>query len=222
MLHVTCRIFESRAPIGGGVEAETEKTIHHTVLQKVQIWTASTQECATISYQISVPQQTQYFSAASSMIIKSLLVTIGTLVVQLRAIDATGLFGNILGCLDPTTVDYSHDYFQDKVSPVYSKLWNISYHNTYKIVHNKFHNVSYLLYQCGSKPPSSEIGRHNATFVIPPSSGVGITESDQIPSLEQLNLRMKIKAFIGSPKYIASPCLQKLRYDICIRSKTNL
>jgi len=124
---------------------------------------------------------------------------------------ASGLIGNILGCLNSTTVNYTRDYFPTKVSPSFSKFWNVSYHNTYKIVYNKFRNVTYLLYQCGTNPPSSEVGRHNGTFMIPPSAGIVITESDQIPSLEQLNLRLKIKAKIGDPMYIASPCLQKLR-----------
>jgi hypothetical protein len=147
------------------------------------------------------------------MILTFLLLTIGVSFLP-RAVDASGLIGNILGCLDSATVDYSRDYFPTKVSPAYSKLWNVTYHKTYKIVYNKLHNASYLLYQCGSKPPSSEVGRHNATFMIPPVAGVAITESDQIPPLEQLDLRLKIKAFIGSPMYLASPCLQKLRYEI--------
>jgi hypothetical protein len=130
---------------------------------------------------------------------------------QLHSVHGIGILSNIQGCLDPNTVDYSHDYFTDKVSPAYSKYWNVSYHKTYKIVYNKKQNFSYLLYQCGSKPPSSEVGRHTATFVIPHQAGVIITETDQITPLEQLDLRLKIQAFVGDPSYMASPCLQKLR-----------
>jgi hypothetical protein len=61
-------------------------------------------------------------------------------VIQSTAIAFLYCFSNIqadrntLRCVDPDTVDNEKDYFPDKVQPEYSEHWDISYHNTYKIL----------------------------------------------------------------------------------------
>jgi hypothetical protein len=102
---------------------------------------------------------------------------------------ATHAEGNTRGCLDPTYVDYDLDYFPDKISPTYSKKWDITYHNTYKILTNKFVDETYLLYQCGTEPPASEDGKHKISIEVPLQDGVALTQTVDIPFLEQLNLR---------------------------------
>ena len=96
---------------------------------------------------------------------------------------------NPRGCLDPSDVNYDTDYFPDKISPTYSKKWDISYHNTYKILTNKFVDETYLLYQCGTEPPQSEAGNHKLTLEVPLQDGLALTQTVDIPFLEQLNLR---------------------------------
>ena len=65
---------------------------------------------------------------------------------------AKPVYSNTLNCVRGT-VDYNKDYFPNKVSPKYSKKWDISYHNTYKIFTNKEVGNTYLMYQCGTVSP---------------------------------------------------------------------
>ena len=97
--------------------------------------------------------------------------------------------GNTRGCLEPAEVDYDNDYFTDKVSPTYSKQWDVTYHNTYKILTNKYVDETYLLYQCGTEPPESEEGMHKLTIEVPLQDGIALTQTVDIAFLEQLNLR---------------------------------
>ena len=97
--------------------------------------------------------------------------------------------GNTRGCLETSEVDYDNDYFEDKVSAKYSKQWDITYHNTYKILTNKYVEETYLLYQCGTDPPESEKGKHKLTIEVPLQDGIALTQTVDIPFLEQLNLR---------------------------------
>ena len=94
---------------------------------------------------------------------------------------------NTKGCL--SEVDYTRDYFPNKISPKYSKNWDISYHNTYKIIQNKAVGTSYLLYQCGTEPPVSEEGKHDMTFSVPLQGGIVISSTTMIPHIEQLVVR---------------------------------
>ena len=96
---------------------------------------------------------------------------------------------NTKRCLSLSEVDYDKDYFPDKASPQYAEQWDISYHNTYKILTNSAGGTSYLMYQCGTQPPASEAGKHNLTFSVPLQDGLVVTSTTQVPQLEQLGLR---------------------------------
>ena len=102
-------------------------------------------------------------------------------------ISAQSADSNNLNCVTGT-VDYNKDYFPDKVSPEYSKKWDISYHNTYKIFTNKEVGNTYLMYQCGTVPPASEEGKHALTFSVPLQDGLVVSSTTMIPHLEQLGL----------------------------------
>mmetsp|Transcript_2237 Transcript_2237/g.2703 ORF Transcript_2237/g.2703 Transcript_2237/m.2703 type:complete len:470 (+) Transcript_2237:359-1768(+) len=115
---------------------------------------------------------------------------------------------NTKRCLN--TVEENVDYFPDKIVPRYSKQWDISYHNTYKILTNKAEGTSYLMYQCGTQPPVEEEGKHTLTFSVPLQDGVVLSSTTQIPQFEQLGLRRQIRAYIGSTFYISSPCLKTM------------
>ena len=59
---------------------------------------------------------------------------------------------NPQGCIDPANFDdlANTDFFPDKFVPDdTTDFLAVMYHNTYKIITNKFSNASYLLYQCG-------------------------------------------------------------------------
>jgi ABC-type Fe3+-hydroxamate transport system substrate-binding protein len=111
-----------------------------------------------------------------------------------------------LECL--TSVDPDTDYFVHKVEPVDSKLWNISYHNTYKIISSDPSFSSYLLYYCGSTPPEEELdGRHAAVVEIPIKT-IAVGHNPAVASLEELGIQGKdISYLFTDPVSVYSPCL---------------
>lgn len=101
----------------------------------------------------------------------------------------------------PTIKTYGEtDRFGDKFEPsVTTQYLDITYHNTYKIIYNKFKDVSYLLYQCGTEPPKEEVesGKHQMIIEVPHKGGLALTTTVQIPHIEMLGLRREVKAYIG-------------------------
>jgi len=145
------------------------------------------------------------------------------------------LAANLQRCATPDELNADDvvDYFPEKFVPRYysssqsdgdsssssiyvphntTDLLSITYHNTYKIVENKFHNTSYLLYQCGTEPPADlvESGNFQLVLPVPHRGGLAITETVQIPPIELLGLRSELLAYIGNPTWVSSPCLQYL------------
>lgn len=114
---------------------------------------------------------------------------------------------NFQGCLDSATVDPGRDYFPDKVSPKFAKLFSVTYHNTYKIVKNLDSETTYVLYQCGTEPPSGI--EANLTLSVPLQQGVGLTTTTSLPHFELLGLRDEVKAYLGDPQWITSPCMNE-------------
>ena len=121
------------------------------------------------------------------------------------AVFATAQAANPTECL--STVEADFDYFPDKVSPDASKLWTVSYHNTYKVLRNIDSNSSYLLYQCGTTPPADS-DMYDEVIQIPIGPSVAIDEVVHIPMLEQLGQVQAINVFLTDPQYISSPCFR--------------
>ena len=117
---------------------------------------------------------------------------------------------NTFQCVDANEVDYSKDYFPDKIEPTYSQLWEMTYHNTYKIFKNKVTDTSYVLYQCGTELPDGVAEQHTDTFAVPLQDGIALSATTQVPQLEQLGLRRQITGYLGNPVYISSPCVNSL------------
>lgn len=115
---------------------------------------------------------------------------------------------NTIGCLDPASVDYSADYFPEKVSPQFSQHWNITYHNTYKILNSSFR--SYLLYQCGTEIPSDQVGLHDGYHKVPLQDGLTLDSTTLLPHMEQLGLRRQVTGWFSSHDFISSPCMNSL------------
>ena len=116
---------------------------------------------------------------------------------------------NPTGCLEQ--VQEGVDLFPDKVQAVSSEFWSISYFDTYKVLQNEIDDASYLLYQCGTEPPAEELdGRHSAVISIPPADGAAVSQTTHIPHLETLGIRTQIKAYLGDPQYISSPCVNQM------------
>jgi len=144
-----------------------------------------------------------------------------------------GSAANLQKCLTDDDFDPELDYFPSKWEPsqyipaatkldpagdgnfiefnqdVTTDLFSISYHKYYKIITNHFVNQTYLLYLCGTEPPTEELeeGRHHLVLPIPHTGGVAVTETPQIPYLELLGLRNQIVGYIGDDQWVSSPCL---------------
>lgn len=132
---------------------------------------------------------------------------------MLSMVAAVAANSNLMQCANSSTSQV--DFFPHKVEPTFSKLWNMSYHDTYKVFLNKAANKTYLLYQCGTKPPSAEMdGRHANVISIPPQApsqnGVVVTSNPMIAYLELLGLRTDIVGYVGLESYISSPCMKEL------------
>lgn len=151
---------------------------------------------------------------------------------------------NLQGCVPSGEFVEGFDYFPDKYSPPSiqsygddnldifgnkfvphntTDLLEITYHNTYKIVYNKFQNKSYLLYQCGTEPPQEEVdsGRHHLVLSIPHTGGLAVTETPQIPPIELLGKRQELIAYIGNPLYVSSPCMMHMMDENTIETIFN-
>ena len=92
------------------------------------------------------------------------------------------------------------DLYGAKFEPsVTTEFLDITYFNNYKIIHNKFVNATYLLYQCGTEPPKEEVesGNHKMILEVPHKGGLAVTSTVQLPALELLGLRSEIKAYVG-------------------------
>ena len=133
--------------------------------------------------------------------------------VLLSLVPAAQANRNTLNCLDPASVDYTKDYFPDKVTPNFSKLWEITYYNTYKVLVNKATDKSYAFYQCGTELPAGVAEMHENTWSVPLQDGIALTDTSTIPHLEQLGARRQVKGYLGDPAYISSPCMQTLAQE---------
>lgn len=144
---------------------------------------------------------------------------------SLAAAQSTIIQQNLQDCIEDGQFEIGVDYFPNKYeartySPIFlpenqasldttTDLLEIEYFGYYKIITNKYHNKTYLLYQCGAKPPMEEVfsGKHQMILPVPHKGGLAITETPQIPPLELLGLRQEIIAYIGDTQYVSSPCL---------------
>lgn len=126
---------------------------------------------------------------------------------------ATVAAQNLQGCIDPADYDPSKDYFPDKVVAKKSLFWDIEYFNSYKILRNEVDGESFVLYQCGTPPPTdlSIIPEH--VIPVPLLHGIALSSTTHIPHLELLGLRTEIKAYMGTDEYISSPCVKSLIAD---------
>jgi hypothetical protein len=126
----------------------------------------------------------------------------------------TVLETNPQDCIDPADYDADTDFFPEKFVPhETTDLLEVSYHKTYKIITNKHHDKSYLLYQCGTEPPASETDKHHLIISVPHKGGIAVTETPQITPLEVLAKRSEITAYIGDPKLVSSPCFVHMMND---------
>ena len=124
---------------------------------------------------------------------------------------------NLLGCISQEEADSMGDLFPHKVETLHSEQWEISYHNTYKIIKNTHVGTNYLLYQCGTTPPETVLDEDGTemefnSVISVPIQDIGITQTTDIPHVELLGKRSDI-TYIGDPQWISSSCLNQMIDD---------
>jgi iron complex transport system substrate-binding protein len=118
---------------------------------------------------------------------------------------------NPQACINPSDFAADVDFFPDKVAATKSAYWDIQYFNTYKIIRNELADISYVLYQCGTEPPTLN-GTFAQTLSVP-IQGCAVTSTTDIPYMELLGARTKMKGWVGfegGTDYISSPCVKEL------------
>ena len=125
-------------------------------------------------------------------------VAIATLASLWTAAPLSLALDNPQECVDPATIDGDTDLFPVKANIKYSKQWSVSYHKTYKILTNIIAGETYLLYQCGTEPPTpEEAGNHTQTFPIP-LERIVLSSTTHIPNVEQIGERYVIISLVVS------------------------
>jgi hypothetical protein len=122
--------------------------------------------------------------------------------------------GNTLRCVEPDKVDYDKDYFPEKISPEFSKLWEMTYYKTYKILTNKATDKKYALHQCGTLIPDRVREQVDDAWAVPLQDGLALSQPATVPQIEQLGVRRQIKGYVGNPASLSSPCMATLGEEI--------
>ena len=86
------------------------------------------------------------------------------------------LKSNLDRCATQNEAFTETDFFPDKAKLKDATTFSISYHGTYKVITNIAQNEKYLLYQCGTNPPSDTTGYRIVT-PVPLQDGVALTST---------------------------------------------
>eukprot|EP00594_Rhizosolenia_setigera_P003065 CAMPEP_0178947758 /NCGR_PEP_ID=MMETSP0789-20121207/5063_1 /TAXON_ID=3005 /ORGANISM="Rhizosolenia setigera, Strain CCMP 1694" /LENGTH=511 /DNA_ID=CAMNT_0020627985 /DNA_START=269 /DNA_END=1804 /DNA_ORIENTATION=- len=152
-----------------------------------------------------------FFSTLQALLL--LLLNPDLLLLEAAAADAATSSTNTLGCIDNFNGDYSQDLFPHKVQPLHSAYWDISYHNTYKIITNKKMDISYLFYQCGTEPPAGAENEHHVVLPVPLTGiAIDVYLEEIVQHVELLGKRDTIVA-VDERYSTNSQCLQDMIDD---------
>ena len=109
----------------------------------------------------------------------------------------------VSSCSLTTPYDPSVDYFPTKLASDFSAGWEVTYHNSYKVI-DVAGNHKIVAYQCGTPVPTVE----GATMVVQiPFTTVTVMSTTYIPFFELIGYRQTIKGVNGI-QYVSSPCLR--------------
>ncbi|KAJ1447373.1 hypothetical protein M885DRAFT_624438 [Pelagophyceae sp. CCMP2097] len=100
--------------------------------------------------------------------------------------------------------------FQVTVAPNYSLLWDVTYHDTYKVLLNKQTSESFVLYQCGTPAPA--LPNITRSWSVPVKKAA-TTSTTYLPFLEMLGERDAVAAYASSFDYVSSSCMRRLHRD---------
>ena len=106
-------------------------------------------------------------------------------------------------CRLTTPYNPSVDYFPTKLASDYSAGWEVTYHNSYKVI-DVAGDHKIVAYQCGTPVPTVE----GATMVVQiPFTTVTLMSTSYIPFFELIGYRQAIKGVNGIQS-VSSPCLR--------------
>ncbi|KAI8640712.1 hypothetical protein BD408DRAFT_419323 [Parasitella parasitica] len=123
------------------------------------------------------------------------------------AASATPSTTDASSCLEADSFS-SHDYFPNKLD--FSKLdstsqFNVTYSNTYKLVHNIVLDEYYVLY-CTKSAPSLGSTFQSKTYIQIPASSFAAVDTRVLGFLDLLGQSSSV-AFVGNTSNVTTPCI---------------
>eukprot|EP00906_Rhabdomonas_costata_P032883 RCo046308 len=102
------------------------------------------------------------------------------------------------------------DLYPVKTYPTFGTTWNVTYHNTYKVLYagctnGKNCSQAFVLYQCGTIPPSVA----GARAIQIPVSKVAVADTPVLTFLELIGSRTAIRAIVDI-SYVSSMCIRRM------------
>ena len=86
-------------------------------------------------------------------------------------------------------------------------LFSVKYFNNYKVVTNSYVNITYVLTQCGTTPPSPSLFSNTTVFFDIPVKTVASLATTAVSYLEMLGERVAITE-VDTEGLVSSPCVQ--------------
>ena len=116
---------------------------------------------------------------------------------------------NLLSGMCVTAYNPSVDYFPNKITADEATTFNVTYHNSYKVVETTGQiNQTFVLYQCGTPQPTVA---GVSLYISVPVTHVALGVVTVIPWLETLGERSSIKKYTPFNKnFVHSPCARLL------------
>ncbi|OAQ24439.1 hypothetical protein K457DRAFT_838262 [Linnemannia elongata AG-77] len=99
------------------------------------------------------------------------------------------------------------DYFPSKITVDNAALFKVRYANNYKVVTNTAGKKDFVLYQCGTTPPSASQFANDTIFVSVPVQAVASLTTTSVAYIEMLGKRSALKV-VDTEGLVSSPCVQ--------------
>jgi len=133
------------------------------------------------------------------------------------AIDVSVLTENAQGCLEE--FDPTIDYFPQKISINHAQLFQVEYHNSYKVVRTHAEGEYYvpisasdvyILVQCGAPRPELIDDLAEATIITVPVERVSTGNNEEVAALIELGVADHIVS-LGTPEYSSDAWHPKIK-----------